>query len=122
VQRSNKFIVVCLLAALTNPVFAQKKAVTVVPAPVDFKTAAACLLGPARLVYDSKKDVIFPLSTRAKDDILFGHPTITHIGSDVYIHNLGFFCRKELQLEKATSVPLRFRLGSLDYVNKLEGK
>ncbi len=32
------------------------------------------------------------------------------------------FCRLEWQWEKTTSIPWKFRLGNLDYVNQLEGK
>ncbi|MES2371036.1 MAG: hypothetical protein V4557_00550 [Bacteroidota bacterium] len=41
---------------------------------------------------------------------------------DHYSNTLGFICKKELQLEKLTKIPFRIRLGSLDYVNALEGK
>lgn len=36
--------------------------------------------------------------------------------------DLAFFCRLEVKMDKASKMPVRFRLGSVDYVNRLEGK
>ncbi len=37
-------------------------------------------------------------------------------------HLLGAFCKIDVQLEKVVKMPVKFRLGTVNYVDKLEGK
>lgn len=39
-----------------------------------------------------------------------------------YYNSLGIACKAELKLEKATKIPFRFRLGSLQQTDYLERK
>ena len=57
--------------------------------------------------------VISPISGKEKLEIVRG---------DFYVRGLGIVCRNEWKMDKLMPVRLRFRLGSLDYVNKIEGK
>lgn len=38
------------------------------------------------------------------------------------VNTLPFFCKIEAQLEQKTNLPIKFRLGSVQYVDWLEGK
>jgi hypothetical protein len=44
------------------------------------------------------------------------------IPPDIYYLQSGFFCKREWELEKATHIPFRFRLGSLAELDAMEGK
>ncbi len=39
-----------------------------------------------------------------------------------YVTQLGFFCKQEIKLEKITKLPFKFRLGSVQYCDWMEGK
>lgn len=44
------------------------------------------------------------------------------VSGNFYSKRLPFFCNKELQVQKAVGIPIKFRLGSVEYCDKLEGK
>jgi hypothetical protein len=69
---------------------------------------------PAMPVNKSKQAVIIPFQ--------FAPNPLQTIRPDFYNTQLGFFCRQEWKIEKSARIPFRFRLGSIDYVNKMEGK
>jgi len=39
-----------------------------------------------------------------------------------YSSQLGFFCKQEIKFDKITKIPFRFRLGSVEQCDRLEGK
>jgi hypothetical protein len=49
-------------------------------------------------------------------------PAVSVIAPNFYTTGFGFFCRQELKFEKITSIPFRFRLGSVIACDRLEGK
>ena len=42
--------------------------------------------------------------------------------ANFYCTQLGFFCKTELKFEAVTKIPFKFRLGSIQYNDWLEGK
>jgi len=76
--------------------------------------------GKWKLHHKFTENVRISSHTMNAEPVLAKPAITTIISSNFYTQQFGFFCKKEFQFEKSTSIPFRFRLGSVDYVNKLE--
>jgi hypothetical protein len=126
VQRVFCFVVVLILFFNVD-IFSQAKPL-LIKLPVNYNTLENFKFEKQLQLDYCPKDSIF-IHKKLKFDtgaITMSHPLFVlskpALSPSFYCSNLSFFCKKEWQLEKITSVPFRFRLGSLDYVNYLERK
>jgi hypothetical protein len=110
-----KILIFCMIFAVTA-VFAQKT------------DSIKPIMAPKFLLADYKNcphdSVYFYNSPAAKNNLQTTSPLpgISIISANYYTQNFGFFCKKELQLQKAIKFPFVFRLGSVEQCNRLEGK
>lgn len=68
----------------------------------------------------------------AGDEAIVSSPLLSFFNSPLSVsekqpyaydaQHLAFFCRLEVRLEKATKIPVRFRIGDVQQVDYLEGK
>ncbi len=59
---------------------------------------------------------------KQKPEIAGKKITVRILPQNFYNQHLSFFCKKEIALQKRTSLPLFIRLGSKEYVDYLERK
>jgi hypothetical protein len=91
--------------------------------PVAKKTGLLSNL-PAILGYKSRNFIKYLPEFKKinPSPIYYGPSLFSIIPANFYVQNFGFFCKKEVQLQKVTRLPFLFRLGSVQQCDWMEGK
>ncbi|MFI5154646.1 MAG: hypothetical protein ACHQEM_00580 [Chitinophagales bacterium] len=120
-KRNITFIVALLLIIFNEGLMAQKN---VAIQDQGLPQALVIKAKPVAALEESRGNFIPSLALIAQQPSVF--PGFSSLAAtlpmDFYTQHLGFICKMEWSFEKNSHLPLKFRLGSLDYVNFLEGK
>lgn len=125
-QRFVSFLVVWLLMfngkifGQETPLFVEKK----ITLPLYKMTGALGNIQPPKVSYETLviEELEKHIPSLIAIDCGSGKLIITPLRLPLYKSTIGMMCKAELVLDKIIKVPLRFRLGSLDYVNWMERK
>ena len=125
-ERNFSFLVVLILLCSSN-IFGQHQNVENFLENAAVKPFRERPAGDLTYILKFSKN-FFPPSNTLSDGGIYKLPQTIALTRPLFLQNafnkeeLSFFCRKEWEFEKATSIPLRLRLGSLEYANYLEQK
>ena len=88
---------------------------------VKFLLSVSCV--HAQVAADSCKPIPVVFFMVQPDLSIIKQPVLPHqLPGNFYAKQLPFFCNKELQVQKAVGFPIKFRVGSVEDCDKLEGK
>src|SRR5258706_8625118 len=121
-QRVFFFVVVSILF-LNVEIFSQQKVSECTKLPIKYETLKKFDFdNQVKLDYGHNDSMINYGKTNGDSGYIQSKQPLFVLSPAFYSGHLSFFCNQELKFQKATAVALRFRLGSLEYVNYLEQK